>query len=604
MRTILLILSAFLIFTSSVLGDTSRYTYIMYDIHFDGNNKVTEYKARLKVFDDLSMNDYRYYAVNIPYDGQIKDVLITVKAKDAKPVKYKKKDGIFITSTGGSTLASDFQYLSWDLGNIKPGTKINYYYKIKEKNAAYGEYLGVMKSLQVDTTIIRMTYSSKSWRLKYSIDNKEPEIADSTDEMTFVWHDLPARNESDYKKAPYDFRPGLWHLFESKKGKNDFSNWNNVYNWSKDYYIDNQTFDKPSKMLNIANDVESIFNAIINRCRYVAIEIGEGRFCPPPPEKVWKNGYGDCKGLANLFVAWLKLAGYEAWTVKVQSDKSWLGNELFPSPFQFDHVIACYITSDGDTAFQDMTAEHCPLGYLPISLFGCFTFPLYPEAVPIRLGYAPVEPDTISYSVTGELSATGKLQGVLNIKLTGQKALGWNWENKSTKTYNKEIVLKNYLENRLPKARFENIKQNFPDDDKFNISADFSLNRFSYNKGNSIKTRPWLFEFLKYNTKIDSTRSWPTILSRNIIYKISYRIKINNAVYVDETDRLTDNDLDGFSYNIINNSHNDSLIIELNLYLAPVILAPDAYNKYVNNRRELAKHLQNGIVFTDLLRED
>ena len=79
--------------------------------------------------------------------------------------------------------------------------------------------------------------------------------------------------------------------------------------------------------------------------RYVSIALGIGGYQPRTPAEVVASGFGDCKDKATLFVAALRLLGFDAVTVLASSSGG--VDRALPSMEQFDHAIAYVSLPEG-----------------------------------------------------------------------------------------------------------------------------------------------------------------------------------------------------------------------------------------------------------------
>ena len=114
--------------------------------------------------------------------------------------------------------------------------------------------------------------------------------------------------------------------------------------------------------------INLLYQYMLESTRYIYVGIGEGGFTPYPASYVVAKKYGDCKALTIYMKALLKHAGIESYYTLVNSGSSVPRlNPDFPSN-NFDHVILCVPTTEGDTMWLENTASKNPTGY-----FGTFT---------------------------------------------------------------------------------------------------------------------------------------------------------------------------------------------------------------------------------------
>lgn len=595
----ILFLLVILAFASVAGAGEQDHSYLSKDItiEFDGKNKVIDYNYRVIVRDDFAEDEFRYFYIFLPYNGKVKDVDVRLVREGEDYRQYTLKKAEKSIYHADYTLASDYYYYFWDLGSLKSGDVIKQQYRIELKDASYGDFVPILGSLPVDDARVRIIYPENDWALKYCVSNGEIELEKIRHEMEFHWENLPRLKDSDFKKAPRDMLPGIWYQFVSAGGKKDFSDWNDVYNWQTDMCKSTSLSEENSDLLQIADTPAEIFSSIINECRYVAVEIDKGRYKPMQAEDVWNQGYGDCKGLANLFVSWLNLAGYRAWPVLVRSQDSYLGNSEFPSPFVFDHEIAAFIGDNGDTSYQDLTAESVRFGDLPISLYGDFALPLVENTTPLRLPCNRSEPDTMKIVISGVIDESFKLTGHLSVRQTGQRAIREIWvaQNIQKRTDRISAITADF-ESIFKGATIQNIEEIFPDDSVIIQSAEIRRRNFGFRNDSLLILRPWFMSFFDYDIDPDIDRTWPTILRRNVIFKVEYSCKLAGIDLGDnaENDNTVRND--GFEFLYTPASHDDSLIVKAALCLKPAILDPADYRDYARDRQNVAEVLSQGLI--------
>lgn len=107
--------------------------------------------------------------------------------------------------------------------------------------------------------------------------------------------------------------------------------------------------------------IKAIYYWVQDNIRYLAFEEGYSGFVPQNVQTVFKNKYGDCKGMANLVTEMLKLAGYDA-------HFAWIGTKDIPysrtqvQSLCVDNHAICVLYFNGKTYFVDGTEKYQALG--------------------------------------------------------------------------------------------------------------------------------------------------------------------------------------------------------------------------------------------------
>ncbi|GEM_PF-2070182 len=99
------------------------------------------------------------------------------------------------------------------------------------------------------------------------------------------------------------------------------------------------------------------FALVQNHVRYLADERKMNAFIPRPAGRVWANGYGDCKEMANLLRAMAGRSKVEMGLALIQSGPGFQLREEFPSLGNFNHMIAWRRGEDGVPRFYDPTVN-------------------------------------------------------------------------------------------------------------------------------------------------------------------------------------------------------------------------------------------------------
>ncbi|MDB5252350.1 MAG: transglutaminase protein [Flaviaesturariibacter sp.] len=107
--------------------------------------------------------------------------------------------------------------------------------------------------------------------------------------------------------------------------------------------------------------IRAIYYWVQDNIRYIAFEDGYAGFVPQSVQDVFKNKYGDCKGMANLVTEMLKSAGYDA-------HFAWIGTRDIPydrtkvQSLCVDNHAISVLYFKGKTYFIDGTEKYAALG--------------------------------------------------------------------------------------------------------------------------------------------------------------------------------------------------------------------------------------------------
>ncbi len=107
--------------------------------------------------------------------------------------------------------------------------------------------------------------------------------------------------------------------------------------------------------------IKALYYWVQDNIRYIAFEEGYAGFIPQTVQEVFKNKYGDCKGMANLLTEMLKLAGYDA-------HFAWIGTRDIPydrkeiQSLCVDNHAISVLYLKGKPYFLDGTEKYAQLG--------------------------------------------------------------------------------------------------------------------------------------------------------------------------------------------------------------------------------------------------
>ncbi len=162
--------------------------------------------------------------------------------------------------------------------------------------------------------------------------------------------------------------------YKTKKGQvNVLSNLNDLYHWYYTFVEKLNTENSPELVAAVEKikaeskseleTVKKVYYWVQDNIQYIAFEQGMRGLIPHNGSYVCEKRYGDCKDMANLIVNMLQIAGIKAYHTWIGTrDLPYRYSEV-PTPLVDNHMIATYISKDGQYYFLDGTSDHTAFGY-------------------------------------------------------------------------------------------------------------------------------------------------------------------------------------------------------------------------------------------------
>jgi transglutaminase-like putative cysteine protease len=197
--------------------------------------------------------------------------------------------------------------------------------------------------------------------------------------VTYAWtaNDLAGfRNEDNSPSLRYYAPHVICYVkgYQTKKGKVNFLNTlDDLYGWYYNF-VDDLNKETSPQLQEVVKKIQStskseidvvrkVFYWVQENIQYIAFEQGMRGLIPHPGSYVCEKRYGDCKDMANLIVNLLQVANIKAY-------HTWIGTRdipyrysQVPTPLVDNHMIATYISKEGEYYFLDATSDHTPFGY-------------------------------------------------------------------------------------------------------------------------------------------------------------------------------------------------------------------------------------------------
>ncbi|MCB2230476.1 DUF3857 and transglutaminase domain-containing protein [bacterium] len=277
--------------------------------------------------------------------------------------------------------------------DIKTGDVFAYEYELDEKEQFDGFFQRFLFQKDLPVLSARLTVTlPDNWELHASEQNLDP-VTSRVEDGRYIWEAgyMAYCPEEPYMPPwRYVLRQILLSCYDpSTSGRSHFVDWDACGSWTSLLYREPMVCDSvlAAEVMSIVGQaatpsdrLQAVATYVRDRIRYVAVEIGDGRFEPRAASETFANSYGDCKDKATLMRAMLSVLDIPS-SPALASVGSTVDKD-FPSPFQFNHVIVAVPTSsitdwpseshaviDGWLYF-DPTDPAISLGDLPPVLYG------------------------------------------------------------------------------------------------------------------------------------------------------------------------------------------------------------------------------------------
>nr|AGF93473.1 protein containing Transglutaminase-like domain protein [uncultured organism] len=169
--------------------------------------------------------------------------------------------------------------------------------------------------------------------------------------------------------------------------------------------------------------IEALYNYVATKIRYVAIELGRGKYQPHKASETFTNKYGDCKDKATLLISMLRVAGIKAHPVLILSGLNAKTDFQAPPPGKgMNHAIVA-VERESGLQLLDPTCDTCPYEYLPDNDRGKKALAIVPRNGEVKkvVGPVPFKPAESEVKVDQkvELNKEGDLNTSVEISHTG-----------------------------------------------------------------------------------------------------------------------------------------------------------------------------------------
>ena len=249
---------------------------------------------------------------------------------------------------------------------LYPGDVVELQYRVEDvaSRNEFADYFGEVRYMQDDEPTFRADYVliTPKARTFYVNDGNVPGLTKDIKEQgdariyRYTAENVPALESEAYAPPSTE---ALAHIHVST-----FKGWDAMGEWYwglvKDQFVaDDEVRRRVADVTKGITDprakVAAIYDYVVQKTRYVALEFGIHGFKPYRCAQIFARGFGDCKDKATLIVTMLKEAGIPATIVIVRTDLRGDFETDIASLAPFDHAIAYVPSMD---LYLDGTAEY------------------------------------------------------------------------------------------------------------------------------------------------------------------------------------------------------------------------------------------------------
>ncbi|AXY72891.1 transglutaminase domain-containing protein [Paraflavitalea soli] len=217
----------------------------------------------------------------------------------------------------------------------------------------------------------------------------------------------------------------------NQKKVNGFKSLDDMYSWYNFLYkkADNQTDVLKAQVTQLLqgkttdeDKVKALYYWVQDNIRYIAFEEGYAGFVPQTVQEVFKNKYGDCKGMANLLTEMLKLGGLDA-------HFAWIGTREIPydrneiQSLCVDNHAISVLYLKGKTYFLDGTEKYGAFGTNAYRIQGKNVLVQHGDTYKVE-NVPPPSPEDNKMATQASLTLKGN-------KITGHVKLTFDGESKN-----------------------------------------------------------------------------------------------------------------------------------------------------------------------------
>ncbi|GAB4184954.1 MAG: hypothetical protein Kow00108_22460 [Calditrichia bacterium] len=415
---------------------------------------------RIRVIKILNADGFKYSNVVIPYtkgnDISIRRAFTISPDGTIHPVLFK--DVYDIPFHPNYVFYSDQMAKIFTFPNVTENSILYYEYVVKYSHITATSGWNFQSTIPILNSVFSIYYPPEL-NINYKLYGVEEPVESYDDPSAFKkYYKWKLTNVEPIKDEPHagPLRNRLKRINFAPFGMNS---WEDIAKWySKMFY--SQSIHKnycisglneigfPSDSLEM---IKSLYRYIQKYVRYMAVEIGLGRFQPKTPDEVFLRKYGDCKDMVVMAYAYLSSKGIKCYPMLIPFKNFQIVDTSLATPLYFNHLILYIPDSDSTDLYLDFTSKTTPFGIIPSYLQGQTGFVVLPDQTGF-LKTVPVVPkeknrilDSLNLAIKND---TLMIRGA--IKFTGNPADEFLKGLYNRNDRQAREIIYNYLEKKMP----------------------------------------------------------------------------------------------------------------------------------------------------------
>ena len=410
------------------------------ELTLSGGEFLHEERLVVRITTEADLETWGYYPIYLSDRDELLEGRAEVVSAQGKVLRrIPRRDFQEIQSPGWELYSSD-QVLRIPFPGIKVGEELRLSFKARRRPVFPAAVLPLSEVSEQESLRVRVSGSPFRWHLRGGGDSlrigASPDSAG--DLLEIVGEGVPDLDLPPWSPPASSVAPALLLTWGQQ------AEWSQIGDWYRELSAQvppgSPEVASKARELTAGKDsprqrLEALVDYVKGKIRYEAVEIGVGGWVPSPSGDVLGRGWGDCKDKSELLVQLMAEAGIPGHLALLRAGYGQRIEEDFPSPFQFNHAIvavpAAAVSSSGEDPvsggflFIDPTSQRGGVRWLTPASQGRHA--LVVEAAESRLVRTPLQSadDGRFLRITGRVSEQGAVQGLVEIRLQGSRAIPW-----------------------------------------------------------------------------------------------------------------------------------------------------------------------------------